>query len=160
MSVQGEIEIDGDATALYRLYGAEGDLLYVGVTRNISVRFNQHQVTKSWWPDVRRKTMTWYGSRAAARAAESAVVVAEKPRYNRDEPTAEYSYVKIVNHVKARVAAGELASGARLPNERDMAAEYGVALSTLRRALVALRDQDVVVTVPIKGTFIVREQAQ
>jgi GntR family transcriptional regulator len=154
MSVQGAIEIDGDATALYRLYDAEGGLLYVGVTRNISMRFNQHQGTKAWWPEVRRKTMTWYGSRAAARAAEETAVADEKPRYNKEEAIAAYSYVRVVEHVKARIAAGELAGGMRLPNERDMAAEYGVALGTLRRALVELRKHNIVITLPIKGTFV------
>ncbi len=42
-------------------------------------------------------------------------------------------YVQVADHITARIAAGELAPGARLPAERDLAAEYGVAYDTIRR---------------------------
>ncbi len=94
MSVQDAIEIDGDPTAVYRLYSKDGTLLYVGVTRNIPERFYQHEVYKHWWPHVARKTMNWYGSRTAALAAEAAAIVSERPVYNiagvsseEDDPT-------------------------------------------------------------------------
>jgi biotin operon repressor len=82
MSVQDAIEIDGDPTAVYRLYGADGTLLYIGVTRNIAIRFAHHEANKPWWPLVARKTMTWYGSRSDAEAAEDAAIDAERPLYN------------------------------------------------------------------------------
>ena len=55
----------------------------------------------------------------------------------------------------ARIAAGELKSGDRLPGERDLAEEYGVALGTIRRATQELRDRGLVRTVRVKGTFAV-----
>jgi GntR family transcriptional regulator len=45
--------------------------------------------------------------------------------------------------------------GARLPGERDLAAEYQVALGTMRRAIEELRSRGLVVTLPAKGTFVV-----
>jgi GntR family transcriptional regulator len=40
----------------------------------------------------------------------------------------------VADHVAARIAVGELAPAARLPGERDLAAEYEVALGAARSA--------------------------
>lgn len=66
----------------------------------------------------------------------------------------DYAFRQVANHLEARIAAGDLAPGARLPGERDLAAEYGVALGTVRRALQDMRDRGLVITTPSKGTFI------
>ena len=65
-----------------------------------------------------------------------------------------YLYARVADHIAARVEVGELAPGARLPGERDLAAEYQVALGTVRRAVEELRRRGLVVTLPAKGTFI------
>ncbi|GGL30298.1 hypothetical protein GCM10010095_14270 [Streptomyces anthocyanicus] len=66
-----------------------------------------------------------------------------------------YVYVRVANEVEAEIRAGRLPHGARLPNERDMGAQYGVAPGTARRAVQELRDRGLVVTLPNKGTFVV-----
>ncbi|GAA3806792.1 hypothetical protein GCM10023083_47330 [Streptomyces phyllanthi] len=63
-------------------------------------------------------------------------------------------YVAVADHVAARIAAGELRPGARLPAERDLAVEYGVAYLTIRRAAQVLRERGLIVTVHGKGTFV------
>lgn len=68
----------------------------------------------------------------------------------------DYAYVQVANHLEARIRAGDLAPGARLPGERELAAEYAVALGTVRRALQEMRERGHVVTTPSKGTFITR----
>lgn len=65
-----------------------------------------------------------------------------------------YVYVQLADHIEARIQAGELRSGARLPNEMEMVEEYHVGLSTVRRAIAELRARELVQTVPAKGTFI------
>lgn len=73
-----------------------------------------------------------------------------------------YLYAQVADHVALRIAAGRrddrppgsLPAGARLPGERDLAKEYGVALGTARRAIQELRDRGLVVTLPAKGTFV------
>jgi len=67
----------------------------------------------------------------------------------------QYEYVKVADQVEAEIRAGRLPMGARLPNERDMAAQYGVAPGTARRAVQELRDRGWVATLPNKGTFVV-----
>jgi len=63
-------------------------------------------------------------------------------------------YVAVADHVAARIAAGELRPGTRLPAERDLAVEYGVAYLTVRRAAQVLRERGLIVTVHGKGTFV------
>lgn len=66
-----------------------------------------------------------------------------------------YVYVRVADQVEAEIRAGRLPHGARLPNERDMGAQYGVAPGTARRAVQELRDRGLVVTLPNKGSFVI-----
>ena len=66
----------------------------------------------------------------------------------------DYLYVAMADHIAARIEAGELTPDARLPAERDLADEYGVSLGTARRATRELRERGLVITVPVKGTFV------
>lgn len=68
----------------------------------------------------------------------------------------DYAYVQLAKYIEARIGDGTLAPGARLPGERALAEEYGVALGTVRSALRILRDKELVITTPSKGTFISR----
>jgi predicted GIY-YIG superfamily endonuclease len=77
------IELLGDEpTAVYRFYDRGGALLYVGITSNLSNRFEQHASDKFWWRQVVRKTAVLYGSRAEAAAAESRAIITESPIHN------------------------------------------------------------------------------
>jgi len=80
--------------------------------------------------------------------------VAEVPEWDPDAVGVAYVYAAVADHIAARIAAGELAPGARLPGERELGKEYSVALGTIRRALDVLRERGLVVTLPAKGTFI------
>lgn len=66
----------------------------------------------------------------------------------------EYVYMQVANHIAARIEAGDLRPGARLPAERDLAVEYGVAYLTVRRAAQELRERGLIVTVMGRGTFV------
>ncbi|GAA4914666.1 winged helix-turn-helix domain-containing protein [Streptomonospora salina] len=82
----------------------------------------------------------------------------EIPEFDPQGP--DLVYAALADHVVARVAAGDLVPGARLPAERDLAEEYGVAYMTVRRAMQVLRERGVIVTVHGKGTFIAQDAAQ
>lgn len=73
--------------ALYRFYGDDGQLLYVGITNNPGARFTKHQQNKSWWPDVRGISVDWYADRASVMAAETRAISIERPRHNIVRPT-------------------------------------------------------------------------
>ncbi len=66
-------------------------------------------------------------------------------------------YVQVAEHIAQRITAGELAPGARLAAERDLAAEYGVTYDTIRRATGLLRERGLILTIVGRGTFVTRE---
>jgi DNA-binding GntR family transcriptional regulator len=76
----------------------------------------------------------------------------EVPDFNPQGP--QLVYVAVADHIEARVRTGELQPGARLPAERDLAQEYGVAYLTLRRAAQMLRERGLIVTVHGRGTYV------
>lgn len=86
----------------------------------------------------------------------SALVTSEDvPAFDPEKIGPAYLYMAVADHIARRISAGDLPSGSRLPAEGDLAAEYRVAVGTMRRATVELRDRGLVVTVPAKGTFVV-----
>jgi GntR family transcriptional regulator len=85
------------------------------------------------------------------------IYMMEVPSFDPDEAGPAYIYALVADHIEARIEAGELVPGARLPGERDLAAEYQVALGTMRRAIEELRSRGLVVTLPAKGTFVVAQ---
>lgn len=79
----------------------------------------------------------------------------ELPPFDPDAHGPEYQYVRFADHIAALIAAGELRPGARLPAERELAEQYGVAYHTVRRAMVVLRERQLVQSVHGRGTFVV-----
>lgn len=67
-------------------------------------------------------------------------------------------YVRVAADIAARIASGELAAGTRLRSERDLAAHYGVAYGTMRRAMQHLREQGLIVTIHGRGTFVAQQR--
>jgi GntR family transcriptional regulator len=63
-------------------------------------------------------------------------------------------YAAIAAALRARVVAGEWPPGGTLPSEQALAAQHGVAMATLRRALELLAAQGVVERVHGRGTFV------
>jgi DNA-binding GntR family transcriptional regulator len=71
------------------------------------------------------------------------------------DPTApKLIYEQVADHITARIEDGELRPGARLPAERDLAVEYGVAYDTIRRATALLRERGLIITIIGRGTFV------
>ena len=68
-----------------------------------------------------------------------------------------YMYEQVADHIEARIRAGEIPLGAKLPGEQALRQEYGIALSTVRKAMGLLRDRGLITTRPAKGSFVRRE---
>jgi GntR family transcriptional regulator len=79
--------------------------------------------------------------------------------FDPDEGPLRYMYVRVADHLAARIEAGELAGGSRLPSNRDLADTYGVTVGTIRQALEELRRRGMVDTLPAKGTFVAKRTA-
>lgn len=69
--------------AVYRAYGHDGALLYVGCTADPRRRLNEHRSKTPWWRDhVARVVVGPMRSRKVARAEESDTIRVLAPRFN------------------------------------------------------------------------------
>lgn len=68
--------------------------------------------------------------------------------------TALPKYLQIAEMLIRDVASGRLEDGARLPPEREMASELGIAVGTLRKALCDLKDKGLLHCVHGSGNYI------
>jgi predicted GIY-YIG superfamily endonuclease len=68
-------------TALYRLYDADEQLLYIGITYDPLKRLEQHS-RREWWPLVEIAKVQWFDNRARAATAERDAIKAEDPKHN------------------------------------------------------------------------------
>ena len=66
----------------------------------------------------------------------------------------DLAYLRVADDIAARVASGELAPGARLRAERDLATHYGVSYGTVRHAMEVLRERGLIETIHGRGTFV------
>lgn len=63
-------------------------------------------------------------------------------------------YVRIRRGIEARIRSGELLPGARLPTEKDLAAEHGVSRATAQRVLNDLAEAGLAIRRRRHGTFV------
>lgn len=66
---------------LYRIFNADGGLLYVGATTNPKLRFLDHAL-KPWWTDAATITLQHLGSLEELMAAERRAIESENPTHN------------------------------------------------------------------------------
>lgn len=63
-------------------------------------------------------------------------------------------YIQISEMLIREIAAGYLADGSRLPPERDMAANLGISVGTLRKALGDLAEKGMIIRVQGSGNYV------
>lgn len=73
-----------------------------------------------------------------------------------DYEAAEPPHRQIANWLRARIESGEFPPGRRIPSEKDITDELGVARTTARRAIRVLADEGLVVTTPGRGSHVVQ----
>lgn len=73
----------GDLNAVYRLYGCDASLLYVGITNNPLRRWKQHAADKDWWDSVDHILLMPFGKADTAAYMERQIIRDERPLYNR-----------------------------------------------------------------------------
>jgi predicted GIY-YIG superfamily endonuclease len=69
-------------TALYRMFDADGCLLYVGISSNIIRRFANHRQWRDWWNDVHTITVENFPTSTEAAEHEKVAILTEYPRHN------------------------------------------------------------------------------
>ena len=67
------------------------------------------------------------------------------------------AYMQIADDLRGQIEAGKYGPGDRLPSNRLMSEQYGVAAETLRQALDVLRGEGLIATQSTRGTFVLRK---
>lgn len=70
------------STTVYRMFDADDELLYVGITLNPPARFAKHKQDKPWWTLVKRIELMHHETREAALSTEKHFIETEKPLWN------------------------------------------------------------------------------
>jgi hypothetical protein len=81
LAVSPELAVNVERYAVYRCYGDDGQLLYVGETGELGTRFASH-AQKLWFTQVRGITLEWYIDELDALNAERRAIHVEHPKYN------------------------------------------------------------------------------
>lgn len=115
-------------TALYRLFDASDNLLYVGIGFNPSARWRSHSQTAPWWPLVARREVVWFDQREAAEVAEAQAIRTESPVFN-------------VKTDRQRYRPARSAPSAALTLVAEMAEEYRRTSAAVTQARHRLSDR-------------------
>jgi len=74
---------------VYRLYNDDGYLVYVGISADTRLRFQQHRRKSAFWQQVTYATVISYDSRWVAEAVEAYAIANEGPIFNIDPGSIE-----------------------------------------------------------------------
>jgi hypothetical protein len=176
-SVRSGMPESAEPTALYRLYDAGHDLLYIGISRKPDDRFKAHDHTHSWWHLVTYVDLTWFDNFQAAGKAEKSAQLSERPPYNGmghtglgwDVPALQYDDTADRADIRQRLLA-ELKAGLHAPGQRiwpfRVSREYGYSRSSTQSAMGELAQKRFLepsgrtFTVPKRWAYAVRRRAQ
>lgn len=98
-------------------------------------------------------SMTRYGTAATDTAEYVRSMLGDRRDRIRHEGP-ELVWKQVADDLRADIRAGRLRRGARLPAVEEIASSYGVAAMTVRRAMMDLRRDGLVVVVVGRGTYI------
>src|SRR5262244_3847133 len=68
-------------------------------------------------------------------------------------------YLELARWLEQKVRSGEYAKGSRIPGDKQLAAELGMSVITVRAAMDALRDKHLIARYPGKGTFVLDDNS-
>jgi DNA-binding GntR family transcriptional regulator len=81
-------------------------------------------------------------------------------RADRIDPIAPVPpYRQIADILRRRIGAGRYPPDSRIPTESELVDEFEVARSTARRAVEVLRDEELIYTVPNRGSYVARRSS-
>jgi len=69
--------------ALYRVYSADNELLYVGISARVIGRIAEHKESKDWFRETARVDVAWFATKEEAAGAEAYAIKIEHPLYNK-----------------------------------------------------------------------------
>ena len=69
-----------------------------------------------------------------------------------DNDSPEHPYVQLASLLREQIKSGK--TGPRVPSIMELAEESGLSAATVKRALRLLRDEELIYSVPGRGTFV------
>lgn len=164
-----------ERTALYRLYDAEGQLLYVGISWQPDERLRDHRLgaRKEWTRLVALRTLAWFDSRSEAEAAEFVAIKRERPLHNGTHnyesvafdpagwliPTHIYRKVEaLAESIRSEITSGRWPQGHRIPSARTLSAASGISTAAVNRAFRTLQSEGLLRFRHGYGTFVATAQ--
>lgn len=111
------------STTLYRHFGHDGSLLYVGIANEPPARLRQHRKDKEWWVDVRNTTHQVFDTRPEAEKAEREAIKAEHPLWNKQHNSGHTTKAQSVKSSRSSWAF----KGATLSFDHQELAEFSVS---------------------------------
>ncbi|WP_205327017.1 GIY-YIG nuclease family protein [Glycomyces sp. YM15] len=88
-------EPEGRLHTVYRCFDAAGDLLYVGMTKDLQQRMKAHQARSRWWDEFDHCAEAQFIGRRAAAIAEALAIRDEAPKFNRRGVITEWATVRV-----------------------------------------------------------------
>jgi excinuclease UvrABC nuclease subunit len=84
VSENGEVRYHGrsDTSAVYRIYNAANELIYIGMSYEPATRVNVQRREQKWGHEIARYEADWFPDRVASRDAEERLIKELQPRYN------------------------------------------------------------------------------
>ncbi|WP_179894561.1 GntR family transcriptional regulator [Streptomyces sp. f150] len=158
-----------ERTALYRLYDADEQLLYIGISNDPDFRWKAHLYSRESWPkQVTRHAIEWWNTRNEAVAAEAAAIRTERPRHNGKhnyddapfDPTswpivsAPHKVTSIAGLIRAEINSGRWGHGQRIPSLRTIAGAVGASMRIASQASVLLQHEGLLELRPGHGVFV------
>lgn len=101
-----ESALETRRTGVYRFFGFDGLLLYVGVSHDPHSRWAFHRLSRDKWAmiDHDRTTIEWFDDRPTAEAAERAAIGSEDPLWNCRGSNTPGDRLELERHVMSRHA--------------------------------------------------------
>jgi hypothetical protein len=158
-----------EPTALYRHFDANGDLLYIGISKDPEGRWMAHRGNREpWIHQAARRTDEWYNSRPEALTAEAKAIRAERPPFNGAHNYADASFdpatwpaiagqakvPAIADLMRDEITSGRWTSGQRIPSLRTMGEAAGVSMRLVSQASVILQGEGLLDFQPGRGLFV------
>lgn len=161
-----------ERTALYRLYDANDQLLYVGISHEPEARLRDHKWAPhhdKWTKHVDRHEIAWYPSRTAAQTAEIAAIREERPRHNgaHNYPHAPFDpeewpkittpnamSAQLSSLILAKIESGRWQAGMKLPSCSELGRATGMSKSAATKAVRRLCAQNRLTQIQGVGVFV------
>ncbi|MET9249426.1 winged helix-turn-helix domain-containing protein [Nonomuraea sp. NPDC003709] len=70
-------------------------------------------------------------------------------------------YLQLADALRARIEAGEIPPGRKVPSQTELEEESGLSRNTVKKALDVLKNEGLLITAPGRGLFVTeRDDAQ